>query len=174
MSDKLPLRSSCRAAQLSAVAIASIVAASVIIAAAPLHAASYSWAVSVGNWSVASNWGGTVVPTSEDSAYIARGGTASITSAGAVCQYLYLGDPNSANTGTITMSGGSLSVPNEEYLGNLGTGTFGQSAGTNNAGEIYLAYGPGSSGNYNLNGAGVIAAAYEWVGWSGSGSFVQS
>ena len=63
MLDKFSMRSGCRAARLSAVALASIVAASVMLTDAPLHAANYTWAVSAGDWSVASNWWGAVAQT---------------------------------------------------------------------------------------------------------------
>jgi autotransporter-associated beta strand protein len=115
------------------------------------------------------------VPKSADTAYIINGGTAAITLPGAACQYLYLGDPNSTNSGTIQMSGGSLSVSSQERLGNTGAGTFTQSGGTNNIGNfLYLGYNPGSSGTYNLGGSGVLSAWTEYVGCSGAGTFTQS
>jgi hypothetical protein len=54
------------------------------------HAASYTWQVSSGDWSTASNWGGTE-PTSSDLAYVNNGGTVTITQTGEACSYLYLG-----------------------------------------------------------------------------------
>ncbi len=143
--------------------------------------ATYSWQTSAGDWSVASNWSASAVPTASDIAFIADGGTASITLPGAACQYLFLGDPNSANAGTIAMSGGSLSASLAEYLGNQGTGAFVQSAGANSvsyaSGHIYLAYGPSSSGSYYLSGSGLLSGgtrAVLTVAYSGTGTFAQS
>jgi len=100
-------------------------------------------------------------------AYVINGGTAAITVSGAVCSSLYLGDPNSANSGTIQMSGGSLSAAFYEFLGNnSGMGTFAQYGGTNNIayGVLYLASDPGSSGSYSLSGSGMLLTPTEYVG----------
>src|ERR1035441_8009797 len=96
----------------------------------PLRAASYTWAVPSGDWSAAANWGGTL-PTSNDNAYIANGGTANISLAGAACNYLYISSPTSANSSAIQMVGGGLSAAYES-VGSDVTGTFNQSGGTNN------------------------------------------
>ena len=85
----------CRAARLWGVFVASLILAAVMLVATPLQAASYSWTVSSGDWSAAPNWGGTLLPTSSDSAYITNGGTASITSPGQNCSYLFLGGTRS-------------------------------------------------------------------------------
>ena len=130
---------------------------------------------SSGDWSLASNWNGTLLPTVTDNAYVINGGTAAITVPGAVCQNLYLGDPNSTNSGTVQMSGGNLSAQSSEYLGNIGAGTFNQSGGANNvAYYLYLGNNAGTSGSYNLSGSGLLTAASEFVGSSGTGMFVQS
>ncbi len=137
--------------------------------------ATYSWKVPSGDWSIASNWGG-ALPTGSDYVSIANGGTAAITLPGQICLSLYAGDPNSANTGTIQMSGGRLTA-NNEYLGNGGAGTFNQSGGTNNFNNnIYLGYSSSSSGNYSLSGSGVLSAIVGsvHVGYSGIGNFNQS
>jgi hypothetical protein len=165
------VRGSCRLARLSAAAFASF-AAVVLMAALPVRADVY-WTLSpsqTGDWSMASNWGGTA-PTSSVNAYIINGGTATITLPGATCNCLYLGDPNSTNAGTIQMSGGSLSVLSYEYLGNNGTGTFTQSGGTNSfgvsyLGGLYLGCIAGSTGAYNLGGSGVLSGYSESVGYS--------
>jgi len=137
-----------------------------------------TWSASFGNWSVANNWGGNL-PGAADEAYIINGGTAAITTGGAVCNDLYLGDSNSTNSGTVRMSGSSsLSAANSEYLGNYGAGAFTQSGGTNNVGGSlflgsYSAVSSGS-GSYVLIGAGALAANQEFVGNNGTGTFSQS
>ena len=142
-----------------------------------VRAASYTWSVQSGDWSVASNWGGTG-PTYLDNAYVINGGTATITVPYCNCESLYLGDPNSTNSGTIQMSSGGLSA-SPAYIGNNGTGTFDQSGGTTFSKAIYLRNTVGSNGTYNLSGSGVITwNAYfggnTYVGNSGTGTFNQS
>ena len=170
------LRSSACPATCLAVAVVAILA----LAVSQARAASYSWSVASGDWSLASNWGGTG-PSLSDDAYVGNSGTAAISSPGAACRYLYIGDPGSANTGTIQMSGGGLSVSDNEYLGNIGAGTLIQTDGTNTIGAVNV-YGPsllvgynsGSSGSYTLGGPGVLCASGEYVGYSGAGAFTQS
>src|SRR5208283_6092145 len=107
-----------------------LAAAALLLAAAPQARGDKYWSVASGNWSLAANWGG-ALPTFTDNAYIINGGTATIAASVAVCQNLYLGDPNSVNTGTLQMSGGNLSAFYSEYVGNNGAGTFTQSGGMN-------------------------------------------
>jgi autotransporter-associated beta strand protein len=127
------------------------------------HAATYSWQVGAGDWNIASNWGGTL-PTSSDYAYIANGGTATI-SASSVCNTLLLG--SGSTTSTVQMSGGSLASLSTEFVGYSGPGTFTQSGGTNNVtGSLSLGYSAGSSGLYNLGGGLLLAPAVS----AGSGS----
>jgi autotransporter-associated beta strand protein len=152
-----------------------LAAVAVLLFAPPgARAASYSWAVSSGTWSVASNWGGHR-PTSSDNAYIINGGTATITLPGAACYYLYLGNPRGSNTGTIQMPSGSLSTIRWECLGNTGAGTFTQSGGTNVIGGLLsLGMNSGANGYYNLSGSGALQAWGEYVGYSGAGTFAQT
>ena len=123
------------------------------------------------------NWLGSLTPTSTDDAYIANGGTATITisDSAAVCNTLWLGDPNSANSGTIQMNNGSLTSGTDQNVGNLGTGTFLQSGGTNNgANNLNLGNNPGSLGIYSLSNSGMLNVANsENLGVSGTGTFTQ-
>ena len=194
MFSDFSIKSSFRAARCSAIAFAGFVAAMFLLAATPLHADVYKWVVvPSGDWSDAGSWlnseGSAGVPTSNDTAYVVNGGTAAITTQpGAVCNNLYLGDPNSANSGTIQISSsGSLSTSTNEYLGNSGTGTLIQSGGTNNIGEyLYLGNQAGGAGTYILSGSGYLSASgtfssggstyysQENVGNSASGTFTQT
>ena len=75
MFDQFTMRSGCRAARLLAVAVTSFVAV-VLVTSLPV-CADVTWTLSasnVGDWSVASNWGGTL-PTGSDNAYINSSGT---------------------------------------------------------------------------------------------------
>ena len=126
MFDKFPRRGSCPAARFSAAGLAGFVVASVLLAAAPLRTASYTWAVASGDWSVASNWTGSL-PTSGDTAYVVNGGTVNVTRLRATCGALSLG--GSAGSGTLQMTGGSLSAASYEYVGDSGTGSLRSQAG---------------------------------------------
>ena len=85
---------------------------------------------------------------------------------------------NAGGSGSYSLSGGSL-IAGNECVGNLGTGSFTQSGGTNTIFNAYwmpslvLGYYPGSNGTYNLT-AGSLSAAYDDVGWGGTGAFTQS
>jgi hypothetical protein len=98
-----------------------LAAATVFAFAASQAQGSVSWSATSGDWSVSTDWSGGV-PTSSATVYVINGGTAAITLPGATCAALYLGDPNSANSGTIQMTGGSLAAY-DQYVGNNGMGT---------------------------------------------------
>ena len=87
-------------------------------------------------------------------------GTLRITNGGAVSNsYGCVGYYNSAGSGTVTLSGTGSTWVNSGYLivGYWGTGAVSQTGGTNSVGgTLYLGYGSGSYGTYNLN-AGVLA-----------------
>ena len=174
MSGEFSVRNICRATRLPVVPMLSFVVA-VVLAAGPLYAANDYFNLVAGqsaDWSTSGSWSSLAPPQPADTAYIIYGGTATITQPGAVCTYLYLGDPNSVNTGTIQMSGGNLSVASKEFIGNQGAGTFTQTGGTNGLGSsayLYLGDGVGGGGTYNLSGSGVISASDEWVGYFGLG-----
>ena len=68
----------------------------------PTYAANSIWSVTNGDWSVASNWGGTE-PTIARAAYINNGGTVSITATGESCASLYLA-LNSSDSGSVVMT----------------------------------------------------------------------
>jgi autotransporter-associated beta strand protein len=136
------------------------------------------WSVTSGDWSNASFWGGTE-PISCDDAYIQNNGTATITQYNAYCRSLYLGDSGIGKSGTIQMNGGSLYVSVHSYVGYSGTGTFTQTGGThaggtNSLSALYLGYNSGSSGAYNLSNTGLLSAVYEYIGFSGAGTFTQT
>ena len=120
------------------------------------------------------------VPTSNTNVDIYNGGTATITTTGNTCGNLSLG--STTGSGTIQMTGGSLSVSGSafvgysgsgtysvsgtgnlsapwEYVGYSGTGNFTQSGGTNTVpAELDLGYNSGSSGTYSLSGSGLLSA----------------
>ena len=129
--------------------------------------------------------------------YVGNGGTGSFThSAGTntLANNLYLGY-NPADRGTYNLSGtGVLSVfdgqsdgvcpPTSEYVGYSGTGLFTQSGGSNSiycwysTSGLYVGYNSGSTGIYTLSGGTLSVTcgyeAAEFVGYSGTGTFLQS
>ena len=115
------------------------------------------------------------MPAGTDSAYIANGGTASITKTGAIGFLLDLG--NGAGSGSVQMSAGNLSSE-DEYLGFANPGSFVQSGGTNNSPggslSLYLGYNANSLGTYSLGGSGLLVPGELYVGYNGTGIFNQS
>ena len=122
MSGQRSMRSGCRVARLSFLAVAGVVAASIVLAATPLRADTYNWVVSTGDWSNAGNWlgltnsGGKTLPTSSDGVFIANGGTATITHVGETCNSLTLGNAS------VQMTGGGLTAATAQTVGFSGAG----------------------------------------------------
>jgi hypothetical protein len=122
------------------------------------------------------------VPSSNQSAYISDGGTASITYGSAAAEGLYLGFNNSNNNGsagTVVMSAGMLTCSNNYiYDGYDGVGLFAQSGGEVTAQDLYLGYEYPSNGVYELSGTGSLSTAYENIGYqsnnTGVGQFIQT
>jgi len=141
----------------------------------PAQAAPYYWInPGAGDWSISGNWDQGSVPTSGDNAYISNDGTAEITAASQALS-LFLGV--SSDGGHVSMTGGSLSVSSNGYIGFAGTGsnTFTQTGGTSEVVSVLrLGYGSDSSGSYNLSGTGSLLANVEQIGFAGTGTFIQS
>ncbi|MFH1417701.1 MAG: hypothetical protein ABII12_05370 [Planctomycetota bacterium] len=78
--------------------------------------------------------------------------------------------------GQFTQTDGTISAL-DVFIGYDSTGTFAQSGGTNTIGPIgglELAYHAGSTGTYELSGAGSLSASYEFIGSEGTGTFTQT
>lgn len=88
---------------------------------------------------------------------------------------LYIGNWG-GSTGVYNLSGtGSLSVGGNEYVGNLGAGTFTQSGGSNTVAlGLYVGFSSGSTGTYNLNSGTLSTGSLFSVGESGTGIFNQT
>ena len=82
------------------------------------------------------------------------------------------------SSGTYSLGGSGLLSAVSEYIGYSGSGAFTQSGGTNtmsgNYGGLYVGYNSGSGGSYGLSGSGLLSAANEYIGYSGTGAFAQS
>jgi autotransporter-associated beta strand protein len=155
---------------LTFVAVICIVAFSTISGSAAI----VQWNVANGDWMVPGNWNPNQLPTNSDEAYIQNGGTAKITSTGAIAQFLTLGWTG----GTVQMDGGSLAESQWCYIGYSGPGTFNQSAGTHSfTGTTYdFVLGCYSgTGRYNLSGTGQLSVLRdEYISNGGTGYFNQS
>jgi autotransporter-associated beta strand protein len=81
-------------------------------------------------------------------------------------------------TGSFTQSGGINAVTGPaqaETIGGFSSGSYTQSGGTNSvAYQLIVGSLAGGTGSYALSGSGLLAAAYEYVGDGGSGSFTQT
>jgi autotransporter-associated beta strand protein len=134
-----------------------MVALTVLLLAPPaVRAAVYSWNVLSGDWSAALSWtGGTTLPASGDTAYVANGGTATVDTTGPTCNTLFLGGTGG---GAVLMTTGSFAATTE-HIGSYGSGTFTQSGGTNTAGTLDFSEGSSGNGVYNLAGGTLIASA---------------
>ena len=117
---------------------------------------------------------------SASNAYIGKSGMGTFTQSGGMNTILnvYLGY-NSGASGIYKLSdNGQLSSCNM-YIGYSGTGIFEQTGGMNsvyynNIYKLYLGYNPGSSGTYKLSGTGLLSTDYEYIGYSGTGTFTQT
>ena len=88
-----------------------------------------------------------------------------------------VGLQNGSN-GNYSLSGGTLTANGHEFIGDLGTGTFTQTGGTNAVGSgSFLIVGAvsGSIGTYSLSDTGILTAnGEEYIGDEGAGTFNQS
>jgi hypothetical protein len=136
--------------------------------------------------------------------YIGNSGTGTFTQTGgtnSISSSLDLGC-YSGSSGTYNLSDTGQLSASGEHIGYSGTGTFTQTGGTNSTTyaiclgyysgssgtynltgginsistnvELLLGYNSGSSGTYNLSGTGNLSAGYEFIGWSGTGTFTQT
>ena len=123
-----------------------------------------AWIGSTGSWFDSRNWGNGRVPDSDTSAYI-NNGTADINSTGAQACELFLGF-YAANSGKVSINGGSLAVTTELEVGAFGKGTLSITNGaTVSAGLLTIAaLDPSSSGSVSVDGATVTIATRADVG----------
>jgi fibronectin-binding autotransporter adhesin len=127
--------------------------------------------------------GGSITPNNTTIGY---SGTGTLKQSGGTFTayyYLYLGY-SAGSAGTYNLSGsGKLKtsqisgyqIDYGEYVGYFGTGTFNQTGGTNGNSyeELYVGYGQGSNGTYNLN-SGTVSFTAIAVGNQGVANFNQS
>jgi autotransporter-associated beta strand protein len=81
-----------------------------------------------------------------------------------------------ASSPTINVSyalGASTPLSGATYVGQSGTASLAQSAGTQSPAAMYFGYNPGASGNYLLSG-GTLQPGNVYLGYSGTGNFTQT
>ena len=144
----------------------------------------YYWATATGDWSVPENWQHEEwdpdleecvwvpgVPSSADWTYV-QTGQASITAAGAICDWLHL------DSGLNVLSGGDL-LAHAEVIGDGAFGALIQTGGANTVSGadfgIILGNHPGAEGRYELHGGTLSVDSWIVVGgWDGTGTFVHT
>ncbi len=107
------------------------------------------------------------------------GGTHNVGSAAQI--YPFFIGRGTGGSGSYTLSGGSLTVSQDEHLGYQGSASFTQSGGTHVIGTsptnhpfFYLGERAGSSGSYTLSGGTLTVNAMENIGGAGTATFIQS
>jgi len=148
-----------------------------------------NWNVGSGNWSSASNWSPFGVPVNGDDVSIL-----SADGVNRVVTYDYIGPSvtlNSLKVGlsnymgtdaaTISLTTNNALSAVSQHIGTStsgnGAGAFTQSAGFNSVGtgNLYIGFNATDVGYYHLSGSGTLySSGYEYVGASGTGTFVQS
>ncbi len=99
----------------------------------------------------------------------------SLSSTGQINAYtLYVGTNDSTN-GSFTQSGGTIKVAYTEVIGNVGTGSFMQTGGSNSAVNFYVGT-TGSGGTYSLGTATstLTVTGGEYIGYVTTGTFTQT
>ncbi len=154
-----------------------VVVTMIVLMTGSAGAATVYWNVASGDWDTDANWtGGT--PTSSDDVYIRNDGTATITTA-ATCNNLNLGRSGNGDGSCILAPVGSLNVGAIEYIGgwsgntNLNIGYFTQNGGANTTPTLLLGNGT-TEGQYALNGGMLSCSSYESIGYSYTGTLIQS
>ncbi|OAI57445.1 hypothetical protein AYO49_01940 [Verrucomicrobiaceae bacterium SCGC AG-212-N21] len=114
-----------------------------------------------GNWFTNTNWTPNTVPTSAIDASINNGGTAQVLAAGGAVRLLTLG-ASAGQSGTLQVSGGTLTTSSSMAVGDFGTGTLTVSNGGvltsgitgigNNAGSTGTLTVTGANSRWNVNG----------------------
>ena len=136
-----------------------------VLLAAPTLAIAQTWSVSSGDWSIASNWGGTL-PSTYGNDYIGNGGTATLATAGA-CGGLYVGSGAlQILPGAVLTCGygyGKESVGDSTFA--TGYGIVVQSGGSNACGiaSSLIIANDGANGEYDLSG-GLLGSTTQVVG----------
>ena len=142
------------ATRLTTLPIVFLVAICLLAPLKPARGANTYWQhdpATPGDWFDPLNWSLGAIPTDNDFVYIDNNGTAAVDSGDAPANHMHLGYVT-GHSGALTQTGGSTKVS---------TG-------------LYLGYGAGSIGTYELGGTGNLESPTTYVGYQGTGTFTQS
>lgn len=142
-----------------------LLASTAILGGTPVEAADWQGSVS-SDWFISGNWNPASVPTSGTDVTIDNGGTSTIGAAGAASRKLTLGT-NNGNSGTMNVSGGTLTAAGSIYIGFKGTGILNVSGGgtVSTTGTFSVADSPNSTGTVTVSGGGSkISTSQLYVG----------
>lgn len=142
-----------------------------LFATSALHAETYTWEAETGNWDELANWGG-AVPTISGTVFINNSGTTLLpTGVSGTYGQLRIGT-DSGDSGTITISGGSLwgtNVGHFAYLGYAG-GSSGSAAISSGTWTAYgISVGVAGTGTLSIEG-GSISSTYGYIGAQSGGN----
>lgn len=123
------------------------------------YAASRTWDGGIGEWSIPTNWSADTVPTSDDSALVFNGGTATISSGITHAASTFTLGRNSGGAGTLSLTGGLLTTQSVYFGANNSTsrGIASVSSGTWVSGSMYVGY--AGSGTLSIGGGGLVSAS---------------
>lgn len=170
--------------QLLHLAVIAVLSASALASSAALAANKY-WMGGSDWWDVGTSWNPIGQPQNGDYVYLTQSDAINRTITyrnsvylNTVLQELII---DATGTGTMTLSQGTYNdslYSNEEFVGYQGRGTHAQSNGSNFVGSLYitpdlLGY-TSATGTYALSGNGILNSNYEYIGWGGNGTFIQT
>lgn len=164
----------------------------------PLHAETYTWEAETGDWDVDTNWSGSAVPTSADTAIINNSGAAqlpegvsgsynelrlgttfgssgSVEIAGGILSgtSAFLGFSSGGN-GSAFVSSGSLATSVQLIVGYGGNGTLLIEGGEVSSGTFgIIGYNPTANGLVTVTD-GTLSNSHLYVGYTGTGSLLLS
>ena len=124
---------------------------------------------------------------SSENQYVGNSGTGNFTQSGGTNNAGILSEngglnlgQNAGSNGTYTLYGsGVLVAVNYESIGVSGSGYFSQTGGANHMDDdtgsnLTIGGQSGGIGTYSLGGSGLLSATFEYVGYSGRGSLLQT
>lgn len=141
-------------------------------------ASGQTWNGSNGDWNVASNWAGSMLPISSSGESRVLNGNVVLTSSGETFSFYLGGHPLwSAGLASLTIKDGGAFSSNASYIGMIGNGTLNVQANSSwtirDLGQTYIGFSAGGIGAVNVTGGGSVSSAgptYVGYGASSSGS----
>ncbi len=150
----------------------------VLVLSGSILLAASNWNVPYGSWDDANNWVELALPTTNDNAYIENSGTSVVSVVGNTCKSLYVGGSSTATTGTLYITGGTLTNEVDIYIarGTDSAGKINQSGGTNVINRMLnMAFNRRTVASYKISGGGLVINSDCYIGRNyGVANFYQS